>query len=71
MSWKADVVADSSGEWVSNALRFGTKQEAIAYANNLAMRWTLVRDLRVTESVDPVNYWFHDGKLVAVKNMEG
>ena len=56
MSYKAEVIADSSGEWTSNALRFATREEAEAYVFDLAMRWTLVRETRVVESSDPVNH---------------
>lgn len=51
-SYKAEVIADSSGEWVGNALRFKTKEEAEKYAMDLSMRWTAVRDWRVVESKD-------------------
>lgn len=54
-SWKAEVIADNSGQWVSNALRFATRKEAEDYVFDLMMRWTLVRDTRVVESSDPVN----------------
>lgn len=47
--FRAEVVADSSGKFYSNALRFPTAQDARAYAINLAGRWTLVREWRVME----------------------
>jgi hypothetical protein len=53
-SFKAEVIADSSGEWCSNGLRFATRKEAEAYGLDLSLRWTAVRDFRVVESVDPV-----------------
>ena len=53
MSWKPEVIADSSGKWSTNALRFATEEEASAYALDLALRWTLVRDVRATECDDP------------------
>jgi len=56
MSFKAEVIADMSGEWVGNALRFATREEAERYADDLAWRWTLVRDTRVVESDEPANY---------------
>ena len=55
MSWKPEVIADSSGKWCGNALRFATKAEAEANARDLMMRWFLVRETRATESDDPVN----------------
>ncbi len=61
-SWKSEVIADSSGKWVGNACRFATKAEAEIYVADLAYRWTAVRDSRVIESDEPVNYvWGADG----------
>lgn len=65
MSWKPEVIADSSGQWTPNGLRFGTKAEAEANVAALAARWTLVTDTRVVECDDPVNYKWVDGRLVA------
>lgn len=64
MSYKAEVIADSSGEWVGNALRFPTKEMAEEYGADLAMRWTLVRDWRVVESEDPVMYYGKKGEEI-------
>jgi len=47
--FKAEVIADSSGVWAGNALRFETRKEAEEYVNDLAMRWTAVRETRVVE----------------------
>ncbi len=65
MSWKPEVIADSSG-WASNALRFATKEEAEQNALDLSMRWIAVRDTRATESSDPVNYSYVNRKLEAI-----
>ena len=65
-SWKPEVIADSSGKWCGNALRFATKEEAEANVKALAWRWFSVIDTRVVESDDPVNYRWVDGRLVAV-----
>ena len=54
MSWKAEVIADNSGKWCGNGLRFATQQEAHDYVTDLAWRWTAVRDTRTIESDDPV-----------------
>ena len=54
MSWKPEVIADRSGKWVGNALRFATEQEAKDYVRDLSWRWTLVTDTRVIEVSDPV-----------------
>jgi hypothetical protein len=67
MSWKPEVIADSSGKWYGNALRFATKEEAEANVANLAYRWLSVIDTRVVESDEPVNYAWTDGRLVAVE----
>lgn len=60
-SWMAEVIADSSGKWAGNALRFATQDEAARYVTNLMTRWTSVVDTRVVESADPVNYAMVDG----------
>jgi hypothetical protein len=66
MSFKPEVIADNSGQWVGNALRFATREEAEAQVRDLAWRWTSVRDTRVVESDDSVNYAYHGGQLTAV-----
>jgi hypothetical protein len=65
MSFKPEVIADSSGKWVGNALRFATRLEAQSCVEDLRRRWTLVTDIRVVESDDPVNYRWAYGRLVA------
>lgn len=67
MSWKPEVQTDNTGQWYGNALRFATKEECDANAQDLAMRWTSVRDWRSTECNDPVNYQYVDHKLVEIK----
>lgn len=62
MSFKAEVIADSSGTFCGNALRFATRDEADKYVVDLAFRWTAVRDTRVVESEDPVNYRWDSNK---------
>jgi hypothetical protein len=54
MSFKPDVIADSSGKWSSNALRFATEAEARIYVDDLMMRWTAVHDTRIVEIDEPV-----------------
>jgi hypothetical protein len=66
MSFKSEVTVDDSGKWTSNALRFATRQEAEDNVYDLAMRWFSVRDTRVVECDDPVNYSYVNGKLEAV-----
>lgn len=65
-SWAPEVIADSSGKWAGNALRFATHAEAFEWARGLSYRWILVRDYRAVESDDPVNYRLVEGRLEAV-----
>lgn len=67
MSWAPEVIADDSGKWYGNALRFATKEEAEANVADLYRRWLLVRETRVVESDEPVNYAWKDGRLEEVK----
>lgn len=62
-SFAPEVVADSSGKFVGNGLRFATREEAELYVADLMQRWFLVTDQRVVESDEPVNYRWVDGKL--------
>lgn len=66
MSFASEVIADDSGTWAGNALRFASESEADAYVKDLASRWTLVRETRVVPSDDPVNYRIEHGKLVRI-----
>lgn len=66
MSFAPEVIADGSGKWCGNACRFETELEAQQYVLDLSMRWFAVRETRVVESSDPVNYRVRradDGKL--------
>ena len=56
MSYKPEVIADSSGKWYGNALRFATEREALDNARDLMARWLLVLDCRAAPSADQVNY---------------
>jgi hypothetical protein len=67
MSFKPEVMTNSSGQWSDNALRFATREEALLNAGDLMARWILVQDYRATESTDPVNYAWVNGKLEDVK----
>ena len=66
MSFKGEVIADSTNSWVSNACRFATERDAALYVNDLARRWTSVRQVRVTESDEPVSCSFDEktGKVI-------
>jgi hypothetical protein len=65
-SYAPEVVADSSGTWNGNAMRFATEAEAHIYVKDLERRWMLVTATRVVPSPDPVNYAIVDGVVVAV-----
>ena len=67
-SYSPEVIADSSGEWCGNGLRFATREEAEQNVRDLEMRWTSVRETRVVESDEPVNYSYHDRKLRALSD---
>ena len=56
MSWKVEIIADDTGQWEGDALRFATEQEALAYARDLELRWSAVRAKRIVKTDDPVNY---------------
>jgi hypothetical protein len=64
MSWKAEIIADSSGKWTSNGLRFATLEEARAYGADLYARWAAVRQVRHVECADPVNHSWPDNRPV-------
>jgi hypothetical protein len=67
MSYAPEVVVDSSGKYYGNALRFATREEAEANVADLMMRWYAVRETRVVESEDPVNYRYVDHQLIPVE----
>jgi hypothetical protein len=48
--YKLEVVGDSTGRWVSNALRFDSAKAALEYGQDLAWRWTAVRKIRVFDT---------------------
>jgi hypothetical protein len=54
-SFKVEVIADNSGKWCSNALRFKTEEEAKAYGEDLFSRWTAVREWRAVETDEEPN----------------
>jgi len=63
MSWKPEVIADSTGKWYGNALRFATREEALDNVKALEWNWSAVRDTRVVECEDPVTHAWVDGRL--------
>jgi len=49
-----EVIADNTGTWCGNALRFTSVAEAREYATDLMMRWMLVRDWRIIDGAGKV-----------------
>jgi len=47
--YKVEVIADNSGTWAGNGLKFETTQEAEEYARDLFSRWLAVQEWRVVE----------------------
>lgn len=68
LSWRPEVIADSTGAWLPNGLRFATETEAADNAQALAWRWLAVREWRAAPSMDPPNYRWADGALVALES---
>ena len=58
MSWRWEILTD---QWMTNGLRFATKEEAEASVFDLTKGFY---ETRVTETDDPVNYRWVDGKAV-------
>jgi hypothetical protein len=48
--FRVEVIADGSGKWCGNTLSFPTLEDAKRYVQDLAARWTLVRNARVVRS---------------------
>jgi hypothetical protein len=59
-SWMPEVIADSSGKFCGNGMRFRTKEDAERWAHDLSMRWLLVSEWRAVESEDEPNYEITD-----------
>jgi hypothetical protein len=58
LSWAPEVIADETGNWLPNRLRFATEVEAKGHNDGLFLRWTAVRDTRAEPHTDPVrNTW--------------
>ena len=61
MSHKVEVLVDGDTSWVSNALRFETTEEAESYGKDLFRRWLAVKEWRIADSDEPVNYRINNG----------
>lgn len=58
MGYLAEVRVAGELQFVTNALVFDTEQSAQSYVADLASRWTLVRDTRVTPTDrEPTHSW--------------
>jgi hypothetical protein len=66
-SWAVEVVADSTGKFCGNAVRYDTKEAAEIAARDLFARWTLVTSWRVVPSVDAPTYTLKDQRLVRLE----
>ena len=66
VSWTPEVIADRSGKWAGNGLRFATKQEALDNVRDLSYRWFAVRETRVVESIKPATHTYIGGQLLAL-----
>jgi len=65
-SYAPEVIADSTGKFVGNALRFPTQEEAAQNVFDLSMRWFAVRETRVVESEDEPNYRYVGSTLTPI-----
>lgn len=54
-SWAPEVVADDSGEFIRNSMRFSTEDQAERTVRALAASWRDVTEFRVVETSDAVN----------------
>jgi hypothetical protein len=55
MSFKVECTGvPNTGEYVSNAIRLATEEEAKRYGRELSCRWMAMGEWRVAESSDPV-----------------
>lgn len=66
MSYKVEVLVAGGADWVNNALRFATREEAETYGIDLFRRWLLVKEWRIAESDEDVNYRINNGSLEPV-----
>lgn len=60
MSYRGEVIADSSGTWAGNGCYYATREEAHRAVVELSGRWTSVRETRVVETEEPVNVRWND-----------
>jgi len=46
-SYKVEVIADNTGTWCGNGMRYASRADAENAAHNLACRWLAVRAWRI------------------------
>ena len=63
MSYKVEVKVKGEKEFVSNALRFPTREMAEKDGRSLACRWLAIDEWRVMESTDPIYYYDRDSLI--------
>lgn len=63
--WRAEVLCFNEPGWASNALRFDTEAEALAYAWNLRSRWMLVDKVRAVPDSTPEREYYVEGSEAA------
>jgi hypothetical protein len=61
MSWAPTVRVANDPKFYTNALRYATREEALADAKNLSQRWTAVVAHGAEERADPVNRRWEPG----------
>jgi hypothetical protein len=53
MKFRVDVKVVGENSWATNALRFDTEPEALAYAHDLYSRWSSAERMRVVPDTTP------------------
>ena len=66
MSYKVEVIADSSGQWSSNAHRFEHVEDAKKAGSDLNSRWMAVKEWRVVPSDEPPSHYWDPERYRAV-----
>ncbi len=67
MSYKAETTLNNGSNFISNAFRFESEDEALGYAEHLADSNIHVSDYRVAPSNDEVRHEFVSGKVVRLE----
>jgi hypothetical protein len=62
-SFRPEMMVKSQSIWLSNSFRFASYEEALAHADAMAARWTMVTQVRASPTEDAPNYSYHNGQL--------